>query len=265
MPQRLPALLALAAALGLATASHAQDDAAATTQPAEQTQGAAAEPAAQGAAAEAPAEAQPAPAATGEIDIEGVSYIIGYQTGLRLKQGDVPVNVDTLREGVQAAVEGKEPKLSPEQMESVMQAFQQEMQLRQMAKFQQQAQQGQSFLETNKAKEDVTTTDSGLQYQVLEAGTGASPTAEDTVRVHYRGTLVDGTQFDSSYDRNEPAEFKVNEVIPGWTEALQVMKPGAKYKLVIPPDLAYGASGRPPVIPPNAVLVFDVELLDVVK
>ena len=100
---------------------------------------------------------------------------------------------------------------------------------------------------------------------MIEEGAGDSPAATDSVRVHYRGTLVDGTQFDSSYDRGEPAEFKVNQVIPGWTEALQMMKPGAKYKLTIPANLAYGESGRPPVIPPNSVLIFDVELLEVVE
>lgn len=122
-----------------------------------------------------------------------------------------------------------------------------------------------AWLEANKSKEGVKTTASGLQYKVLTEGKGKSPKAEDKVRVHYTGTLTNGTKFDSSVDRNEPAEFPLNGVIRGWTEGLQLMKEGAKYEFYIPSDLAYGPQGRPPTIPGNAALVFEVELLKILK
>jgi FKBP-type peptidyl-prolyl cis-trans isomerase FklB len=125
--------------------------------------------------------------------------------------------------------------------------------------------QNKKFLEENKKAEGVTTLPSGLQYKVLKSGTGATPTADDTVRTHYKGTLIDGTVFDSSYDRGEPAEFPVGGVIKGWTEALQKMKVGDKWQLVIPSELAYGESGAGGVIPPHATLVFEIELLDIPK
>jgi len=121
-----------------------------------------------------------------------------------------------------------------------------------------------AFLEKNATAEGVTVTESGLQYKVVEEGSGATPKVTDRVRVHYRGTLINGEEFDSSYGRGEPAEFPVNGVIPGWTEALQLMKEGAKYQLVIPSNLAYGERGTPG-IPPNATLLFDVELLKVLE
>ena len=122
---------------------------------------------------------------------------------------------------------------------------------------------GAAYLAENGAKEGVVTTDSGLQYEILTAGEGPKPTAEDTVEVHYTGTLVDGTEFDSSYGRGETVSFGVGQVIPGWTEALQLMPVGSKWKLAIPSDLAYGAGGAGQVIGPNAVLVFDVELVSI--
>src|SRR5262249_17517826 len=124
---------------------------------------------------------------------------------------------------------------------------------------------GDAFLAANKSKPGVQTTASGLQYKVIKSGTGATPGASDVATVHYKGSLMDGTVFDSSYDANEPATFNVSGVIPGWTEALQLMKVGDKWQLFIPSDLAYGETGRLPKIPPNALLVFDVELLDVAK
>lgn len=123
---------------------------------------------------------------------------------------------------------------------------------------------GSEYLEKNKSAEGVKVTASGLQYKVEKEGDGKTPVKTDTVKAHYKGTLVDGTQFDSSYDRGQPAEFPVQGVIPGWSEALQMMKVGSKYKLFVPPELAYGASGRPG-IPANSVLVFEVELIDIVK
>ena len=122
---------------------------------------------------------------------------------------------------------------------------------------------GAAFLEENAAREGVMTTESGLQYEVVEAGDGASPSAEDSVEVHYRGTLIDGTEFDSSYARGEPVTFGVTQVIPGWTEALQLMQVGSKYKLFIPSELAYGPGGAGGRIGPNSTLIFDVELLSI--
>ena len=122
---------------------------------------------------------------------------------------------------------------------------------------------GKKFLEANKAKEGVKSTESGLQYEVLKAGTGKTPVETDTVEVHYRGTLLDGTEFDSSYKNNAPVSFPLNGVIKGWTEGLQLMKEGAKYKFYIPSDLAYGAKGAGQRIPPHASLIFEVELLKV--
>ena len=124
---------------------------------------------------------------------------------------------------------------------------------------------GEAFLAANKKKDGVKATESGLQYEVIKEGKGAKPKATDTVKVHYHGTLIDGTVFDSSVEREEPAQFPVNRVIKGWTEALQLMQVGDKYRLVIPSDLAYGESGAGGDIGPNAVLVFEVELLDIVK
>ena len=123
----------------------------------------------------------------------------------------------------------------------------------------------QKFLEENKSKEGVKTTASGLQYKVVKEGKGDPPTLNDTVKVHYRGTLLDGTEFDSSYERDEPARFKLNQVIPGWMEGLQLMSPGSVFELYVPPELGYGDQGAPPVIQPGALLTFKVELLEVVK
>lgn len=122
---------------------------------------------------------------------------------------------------------------------------------------------GQAYLDQNKKREGVVTTASGLQYEILRAGKGENPKTTDRVVVHYRGTLIDGKQFDSSYDRGEPMTFGVTQVIPGWVEGLQLMKPGAKWKLFIPSNLAYGARGYPPLIPPNSSLIFDIELIEI--
>lgn len=212
------------------------------------------------------AEAPEAPAAaTLDNEVQRLSYALGYMIGSEYGRNEVELDAGIFARALAAGLQGQEGQLTEEELQMTLMNFQRQMQMRQMQRSQEQARQGQEFLAENKGKEGVQTTESGLQYQVIEQGQGDSPAPTDTVRVHYRGTLVDGTQFDSSYDRGEPAEFKVNQVIPGWTEALQMMKPGAKYKLTIPSDLAYGESGRPPVIPPNSVLIFDVELLGIVN
>ena len=198
-----------------------------------------------------------------------LSYGIGLSLGQRMAADAIPLDVTAFSLGLSDSLEGKEPRLSQETIAEEMQAFQEKMAAEQQAT---QAALGEAnlaasaaFLEANKAKEGVVVTEPGLQYEVLEAGEGAQPVAEDTVEVHYRGTLIDGTEFDSSYNRGETVKFGVGQVIPGWTEALQLMNVGSKYKLVIPSDLAYGAGGAGQVIGPNATLVFEVELISVVE
>lgn len=196
-----------------------------------------------------------------------VSYGIGLRIGKDFKSQQVELNPDLLMKGIEDGLAGTEPLLSDEQIRETMVAFQQEMMEREKTRLEEasvkNAEEGKKFLEENAKKEGVVTLPSGLQYKVITEGSGKQPTSEDTVKVHYRGTLVDGTEFDSSYSRNEPAEFPVGGVIPGWTEALQLMKEGSKWQLVLPPELAYGERGAGPRIGPNATLVFEVELLEV--
>ncbi|MDK2847765.1 MAG: FKBP-type peptidyl-prolyl cis-trans isomerase FklB [Desulfuromonadales bacterium] len=196
-----------------------------------------------------------------------VSYGIGLRIGKDFKSQQVELNPDLLMKGIEDGLAGTEPLLSDEQIRETMVAFQQEMMEREKTRLEEasvkNAEEGKKFLEENAKKEGVVTLPSGLQYKVITEGSGKQPSSEDTVKVHYRGTLVDGTEFDSSYSRNEPAEFPVGGVIPGWTEALQLMKEGSKWQLVLPPELAYGERGAGPRIGPNATLVFEVELLEV--
>jgi FKBP-type peptidyl-prolyl cis-trans isomerase len=197
-----------------------------------------------------------------------VSYIIGTQIAQSIKRQGVEVNLEPLMLGLKDVLEGNTLKLTQEETKKVYTAFQQRMRAKQMAEKAQQATEnlakGKAFLEANKTKEGVIVLPSGLQYKVIKEGTGDTPTADDKVKTHYRGKLLDGTEFDSSYKRNQPAEFPVKGVIKGWTEALQLMKTGAKWELYIPADLAYGEPGRPG-IPPNSVLIFEIELLEIVK
>lgn len=192
-----------------------------------------------------------------------VSYSIGLTVGLNLKRQKIDLNADTFLAGIKDSMSGKEPALNEQQIREVMTQFEKDMNDKQQAAGQKNASDGQKFLADNKSKPDVKTTASGLQYKVVKEGSGATPKATDTVVVNYRGTLIDGTEFDSSYKRGQPASFPVNQVIKGWTEALQLMKAGSKYQLFIPADLAYGARGAGADIGPNSTLVFDVELLDV--
>jgi FKBP-type peptidyl-prolyl cis-trans isomerase FkpA len=199
-----------------------------------------------------------------------ISYVIGMDIGKNIKPIKDEVDMDTINKAIQDVLADRKPLVNDEQMGQVMQAFATKMQAKQKAEMEAKAKTnlevGTKFFAENGKKPGVTTTASGLQYQVVTMGKGAKPTPSDNVRVHYTGTLLDGTKFDSSYDRNEPAQFGVGAVVPGWTEALQLMPVGSKFKLWIPGKLGYGETGTPGgPIPPNAALVFDVELLEIVK
>lgn len=198
---------------------------------------------------------------------EKIGYAIGMNIATNMMQQKVDIDADQLAAGLQAVLKGEETLLTKEEMGQVLTAYQQEMQMKKMAEMAAEAAKNeklsQEYLEKNGKLDGVVTLPSGLQYKILKAGTGASPKAESKVQVHYKGTLLDGTEFDSSYKRGEPATFPVNGVIAGWTEALQLMKEGAKWQLVIPAQLAYAERGAPPMIPPNATLIFDVELLKI--
>lgn len=195
-----------------------------------------------------------------------VSYSIGMDVGNNLKRQSIDVNVDLLAKGVKDALAGGETLLSPEETRETLMALQQELREKAIERRKQDAEknktEGEAFLAENGKKEGVVTLPSGLQYKILRSGDGMSPKPTDTVETNYRGTLIDGTEFDSSYKRGQPAVFPVNGVIAGWTEALQIMKVGDKWQLFIPPGLAYGERGAGP-IGPNATLVFEVELLSI--
>ena len=200
---------------------------------------------------------------------ERISYGIAYGLGQRLKSDDVPLDVAAFAEGLRHAFDGREPLLSQQEIGEELEAFQQEQGARREAQMQEiadrNAADGAAFLAQNAEQEGVVVLESGLQYKIVEQGEGAVPTASDTVEVHYRGTLIDGTEFDSSYARGQTVQFGVGQVIPGWTEALQLMPKGSKWQLFIPSNLAYGPGGAGPQIGPNSTLVFDVELIDVVS
>ncbi len=193
------------------------------------------------------------------------SYCLGMFMGMQLKQGGVDVDETSFVEGFQCSIVGSKPKMSQAEVGIVMAKFDAMLKAKAKKKADTWIVTNKAYLDANKAKEGIQITKSGLQYKIIRAGTGAIPKATDTVKVHYRGTLVDGEVFDSSYKRGQPAEFPVTGVIQGWTEALQLMKTGAKWQLVIPSELAYGPRGAGGAIGPNATLMFDVELLEIVK
>src|SRR5437660_105770 len=189
-----------------------------------------------------------------------VSYSLGLNIGFNLGRQNVPINPDALVAGIKDAIAGK-PQLTPDQIKETMTAFEKDMEQKQKTAADKNALEGTKFLEENKKKEGVKTTASGLQYKVVKEGTGPQPKATDIVTANYRGTLIDGTEFDSSYKRGEPATFPLNGVIKGWTEGVQLMKVGSKYQLFIPSNLAYGDRAVGPDITPNSTLIFEVELL----
>ena len=197
-----------------------------------------------------------------KTDEQKLSYTIGQQIGTGIKGQNMKIDVEVLSASIKDVMAGTASRLTPEEMQQAMMKAQQTAQATRSGEGTANKAKADKFLADNKAKKGVKTTASGLQYEVITEGKGKSPKATDTVKVHYKGTLLDGSEFDSSYKRNEPASFPVNRVIKGWTEGLQMMKPGAKYKLTIPPDLAYGEQGRPS-IPPNSLLQFEVELISI--
>ena len=210
--------------------------------------------------------AAPAPAdAAGLLD--KVSYFYGTDVARSFKENGVDIKVDSFVDGLKNTLEKKPGKYSPEELEAAMQQFAQQMVAKQQKEMAEAGnrnkEEGEKFLADNGKRKEVTTTKSGLQYEVIKKGDGKTPAATDTVTVHYHGTLVNGKVFDSSVDRGEPASFPVNGVIPGWVEGLQLMHVGEKYKLYIPSELAYGAQSPSPAIPANSVLVFDLELLSI--
>lgn len=202
-----------------------------------------------------------------KTDKDKLSYALGMDIGGSLKSQSIDIDPDKFAKGVKDMVEGNKALLNNEEFQATMTKFQQKMVAKQADQVKVIAEknkaEGEAFLAENRKKEGVLTTPSGLQYIVLNEGSGDSPKATDTVSVHYKGMLINGTEFDSSYSRNQPASFPVNGVIPGWTEALQLMKPGAKWKIFLPSDIAYGARGAGQQIGPNAALIFEVELLSI--
>ena len=219
--------------------------------------------------AEQTAQTQTAPTQTAPAmtEQEKTSYSIGLNIGLNLFEQEVTVDVNSLTKGIQDGLANAKPALSEVEIRAVLMNLQKQVADRQEAKRKATADKNskdaEAFFATNKTKEGVVTLPSGLQYKVITAGTGPKPVATDNVVTNYKGTFLDGKQFDSSYDRGEPATFTVNGVIAGWTEALQLMPVGSKWQLFVPSKLAYGENGFQNVIPPNAALLFDIELISI--
>ena len=218
---------------------------------------------------------QTAPATSGQSsgsnqafksDKDKISYAIGMNVGKNLQRSSIDVDPAIVTKGIQDTLAGK-TLMTEAEAQTVLTQLQADMRKKQEEKAQQAGEanqkEGETFLAANKAKTGVVTLPSGLQYKILKEGTGSKPAATDSVVCHYRGTLINGTEFDSSYKRGEPATFPVNGVIKGWTEALQLMPVGSKWQLFIPPDLAYGPRGAGADIGPNATLIFEVELLSI--
>jgi len=198
---------------------------------------------------------------------EKISYSIGLNIGTNFKQQKIEIEMDSFAQGIEDALTGAKQKMTQEEIRQTMEVFRRKMQARaendrQVASSGNQVK-GEKFLAKNKKHKNVVTLASGLQYEVVKKGTGKRPGLTDTVVTHYKGTLINGKEFDSSYKRGEPAEFPVNGVIKGWTEALQLMQQGAKWKLFIPAGLAYGSRGAGNAIGPNETLIFEIELLEV--
>jgi len=207
-------------------------------------------------AAEAKTGAPESTAIEMNTDEEKVNYSLGFELGNDLKRQQLELLPEALLKGAEDAVSGSKALVKPTQRAAALKEIKEK-------RAQANLEQAQAFLASIAEKEGVVTLPSGLQYKEVQAGEGKTPGAGDSVVVNYRGTLIDGTEFDSSYERGKPAAFQVKKVIKGWREALQLMKEGAKWELFIPPELAYGKRGRPNTIPPNSALVYEVELISV--
>ncbi len=204
-------------------------------------------------------------ATTLDTDKQKISYIFGIQVGQNMMQEGVELDIEAFKAGVADMMAGQQPQLDQATAEQVVQAYQAQK-AQELAKVMNEKQaQAKAFMEENAKKDGVVTTDSGLQYEVLKEGDGATPTENDKVIANYKGTLIDGTVFDSSYDRGEPATFPVNGVIQGWQEALKMMKEGSKWRIVVPANLAYGPRGAGNLIGPNETLIFEIELIAITK
>lgn len=199
-----------------------------------------------------------------DTDEKKSSYAFGFQVGKSFKNQKMNVDADVFTMGLKDALSGGTPKLNEQEIQQAMMKAQEAGRQKEMEAAGENLKKSEAFLQGNKSKDGIKTTESGLQYRVISEGKGPKAKSSDTVVVHYKGTLVDGSEFDSSYKRNQPAEFPLKAVIPGWVEALQMMNKGAKYELFIPPQLAYKDSPRPG-IPANSVLIFEVELQDIKK
>ena len=203
-----------------------------------------------------------------KTEAQQISYALGNKMGSGIKDSGMELDLELVLRGLRDAIEGNEPAMSEKDMMQAMGRFQQAMMALQRKRLAEKSQEnqaeGKAFLDRNAKKEGVVVLPSGLQYKVITEGTGRTPTAGNTVKVNYRGTLIDGEQFDSSYDRGKPAQFKVSGVIKGWQEGLQLMKEGAKWELYVPSDLAYGDRGSGRQIAPGSTLIFEVELLEIV-
>jgi len=200
---------------------------------------------------------------------EKLSYSMGFEVGHYFKGAGEEIQKELLLQGITDAYDGGKPAIAPEEMAAVQKQYAVKMQEKQKvemaAMLAKNKEAGDAYLEQNKKKEGVKVTESGLQYEVITPGEGGKPTSADKVKVHYVGTLIDGTEFDSSIKRGEPAVFGVGQVIKGWSEAMQLMNVGSKVRLVIPSELAYGEQGVAPSIQPNSVLIFEVELMSIEK
>ncbi|MBD3609108.1 MAG: FKBP-type peptidyl-prolyl cis-trans isomerase [Gammaproteobacteria bacterium] len=192
-----------------------------------------------------------------------ISYTIGFQIAQDLKRNKFDLNAKQLTQAIIDTLNNQPPQLTPQEMQEAMMTLRTQQQQAMAKVGEENKKAGDEFLAKNRSASGVKETATGLQYKVIKAGTGKKPTASDTVVVHYRGTLVNGTEFDSSYGRGQPATFPVNGVIKGWQEALQLMSKGAKYMVYIPSNLAYGQRGAGPQIGPNSTLIFEVELVDI--
>jgi len=209
------------------------------------------------------------PSQEAEVDLSSDSAVISYGVGQNmaasLQQNLPDLDIEALVAGIRDGINEAEPRITDDEFQAAVERFTLQQEADAVAEAQATLEEGLAYLAENGKREGVISTDSGLQYEVVEEGQGNSPTAEDRVVTHYNGTLIDGSVFDSSVERGQPAEFVLNQVIPGWTEALQLMKEGGKMRIYLPPDLAYGSVSPGPGIPANSVLIFDIELIDVVS